>query len=216
MYSAYIDEWGKEESLRSYKKRLYNTPVLLNGPRSILQGVRIQQKWPHHNWKTIWSNLHVVPVSDTMRGEWFKIIHDLTPTNARLHAIHVSPTDKCARCGEIDTLQHRITDCVEGQQTWEWACAKMAMMIRKDPRYIPKEWVLRPHFNLWLPQKHRAILWALVQLAIYRTQHTCTPTKRDFMDFLRRSRWKTYQGPNWRETLGQYLSVIDLWEGCRN
>jgi hypothetical protein len=91
----------------------------------------------YHLEKSPWG-----PCPWNMRGEWFKLIHDLTPTNARLHAINISPTDKCTICKQIDTIQHhRITECVEGQETWNWVCKKLAMIIRIDPKYIPADWL---------------------------------------------------------------------------
>jgi hypothetical protein len=93
------------------------------------------------------------------------------------------------------TVVHRITECGEGDVTWEWARRKMAMIIRIAPKYIPKEWVVRPQFNLWPPKKHRAILWLVVHVAVFRIQRKRELTHNDFMDFLRRSRWKVYNHP---------------------
>jgi hypothetical protein len=115
---------------------------ILAGSSSDKLDMRIQTKWPTHDWKTIWSNLHMSPVNNTMKGEWYKIIHDLTPTNERLHKIHLSSTDKCRICTRTDTLIHRITDCGEGDATWEWIRRKMAVIIRINPKYIPKEWTV--------------------------------------------------------------------------
>jgi hypothetical protein len=194
-HSAYIEERGKLESTREYKLRIYKTMTSLFGPapENIM---RIQQKWPNQNWTAIRKNLHEAPVPENMRGEWFKLIHGLTPTNARLHAINISPTDKCTIWKQTDTIQHRITECVEGQETWNWVCKKLAMIIRIDPKYIPADWVVRPYFYLWPPQKHRAVLWILVHMAVYRTQRSQPLTAIDIMDLTRRSRWKAYQRHN--------------------
>jgi hypothetical protein len=119
--------------------------------------MRITKYWPRHNWNTIWANLHMAPISDNMKGEVYKIINDLTPTNIRLQKINLASTDKCKRCTIQDTLIHRIMECEQGMETWNWASSKMAQMLRIDAKHIPKEWVLRPHYKLWPPQKHAAI-----------------------------------------------------------
>jgi hypothetical protein len=134
MASAYVDEKGKEEMTRSYKNRLYNAMALLNGPAHGPSDMRIKKYWPHHDWQAIWDNLHTAPVPGNMKGEWFKMIHDLTPTNTRLHTIRLSPMDKCTLCPETDTLLHWITESVEGKESWEWASGKMAMIIRIAPK----------------------------------------------------------------------------------
>jgi hypothetical protein len=136
--SAYIPEKGKDETMIGYKKRLYNIMTILTGMSTDKLNMRIQTRWPTYDWKTIWHNLHTAPVNDTMKGEWYKIIHDLTPRNARLHKIHLSNTDKCKIFTMTDTLVHRITEFGEGDVTWEWARRKMAMIIRIDLKYIPK------------------------------------------------------------------------------
>jgi hypothetical protein len=144
----------------------------------------------------------MAPVIPTSKGEWYRIIHDLIPTNERLHKIRLSPTERCTLCNEKDTLQHRIIECGEGTKTWEWTCNKMAMILRLDPRYIPQEWIMRQQFRLWPPQKHRAILWFIGHIALYRGQQRRELTHNDFMDFLRRHKWKMYQEPKRREKVG--------------
>jgi hypothetical protein len=173
---AYADDIN---ILIGYKKRLYKVMTILAGMTDKLD-MRIQTRWPTHDWKTIWHNLHTSPVNDTMKGEWYKIIHDLTPTKARLHKIHLSNTDKRKVCAMTDTLIHRITESGEGDVTWEWARRKMAMIIRIDLKYIPKEWVVRPQFKLWPPQTHRAILWLVVHVVVFRIQCKRELTHNDY------------------------------------
>jgi hypothetical protein len=88
--------------------------------------------WPNYDWQTIWEYLYMTPVSNNTKGVWYKIIHDVLPTNERLNKIHIPPTNICKHCTGLDTLQHRITDCGEGKETWEWTCDKMATIMRID------------------------------------------------------------------------------------
>jgi hypothetical protein len=128
----------------------------------------------------------------------------------KLNKIHLSPMDICKHCNSLDTIQHRITDSGEGKETWEWTSDKMAMIMRIDPRYMPKEWEVRPYFRLWPPKKHRTILWIIATVVLYRGQRRRELTHIDFMDFLRRHKWKMYQHPKRGEQVGNYLSVFDL------
>jgi hypothetical protein len=151
----------------------------------------------------------MAPISTTAKGKWYSIIHDILPTNERLHKIRLSTTEKCRICNEKDTLQHRITGCREGTRIWGWTREKIATMMRIDQRYIPEEWTVRPQFKLWPPQRHRAILWMLAQLVIFRTQQQRELTNHDLIDLMRRQKWKIYQQSNRGQRVGNYLSIFE-------
>jgi hypothetical protein len=118
---------------------------------------------------------------------------------------NMSVPERCNICNKQDTLRHRMTG---GKIIWIWTCNKMAMILRMDHRYIPQEWIMRPQFRLRPPQKHRTILWIIAHIALYRGQQRREFTFNDYMDFLRRHKWKMYQQPKRREQIGNYLSVI--------
>jgi hypothetical protein len=59
-------------------------------------------------------------------------------------------------------------------------------------------------------QRHRAVLWFVAHIALYSGQQRKELTHTDYMDFLRRHRWKLYQTSRRRELVGNYLNVIDL------
>jgi hypothetical protein len=114
MDSAYMDEQGLMESKRAYKRRLYNTLDNISRGETALQDVRITKVWRNTEWKTVWKNIHCTPVPGGTKAVWYKVIHDILPTNVRLHKIRISPTDKCILCGMQDTLQHCLIKCGEG------------------------------------------------------------------------------------------------------
>jgi hypothetical protein len=49
--------------------------------------------------------------NDAVRCMWYMVIHDLVPTNERLHTIHLKTSDAFSKSGETDILMHRITEC---------------------------------------------------------------------------------------------------------
>jgi hypothetical protein len=81
--------------------------------------MRIEKKWPHADWKTIWKNLTITPTSVADKMNWYKDIHDIIPTNVRLHLVRISPTDNCIECNNTDTLSHRLTECGENKMHWD-------------------------------------------------------------------------------------------------
>jgi hypothetical protein len=107
--------------------------------------LRRVRKYPGVPWGRIWKNLHASTVPDTVKSMWFAAIHDIVPTNDRL-AIHLIDASTSSRCGVLDFIQHKITECVEGRLIWTWTQARLGMMLRMDPRHIPADWTIRPTF----------------------------------------------------------------------
>jgi hypothetical protein len=66
--------------------------------------------------------------------------------------------------------------------------------IESLPRHVPFTWLLIPALHLWPPPRQNAILWLLGHLVSYTLQDHPTLELQDCIDFLRRSRWKTYLG----------------------
>jgi len=96
---------------------------------------------------------------------------------------------------------------------WLRRCAtnqKVACSIlRTIPARIPNEWLLRPQFYLWPPQRQRAVLWVLSRFVTFRLYRQRGPTLHPLMDFLRRSKWELYQSPSRCRSVANFLTVLD-------
>jgi len=140
------------------------------------------KKWPHIKRTRVWENLNAAPVLKSTRIVWFRVIHDLIPTNERLQRIRMVQTDICRKCSMKDTLEHRITACGDGRDIWKHSKSLITEMMRTTPSKIPDDWLLQPQFQTRPSTRHRAILWTLAQVTLFRTQQTRTLTFQDFMD----------------------------------
>jgi hypothetical protein len=160
----------------------------------------------------VWRNLWEAPVEDDVKDVWYRVIHDILPTKTRLHAIHMSPDNTCSKCNEPDTIPHRLVECGEGACQWAWTQRWLGMILRSDPQTIPADWLYRPQFPLWPPQRHRAVLWILAHFVAYRCQRGNCPTLIDLHDFLQRARWKFYHKLRRLSLVGNYLSLLDTWQ----
>jgi len=141
---------------------------------------------------------------------WYKVVHDILPTNERLYTIRMVPTDMCQKCARTETLLHRLTECGDGGQIWTWKKQRLAWILRTIPERIPSDWLLRPHFTLFPPRRRRVVLRILTNLFIFRTQQQRDLAIQDFLDFMKRSKWKMYQSNKRGESVGDYLSVTDM------
>ena len=171
--------------------------------------MRITNLWPQTAWPTVWKDLWEAPVPGATKAAWYKVVHDILPTNERLFRIRMVPTDMCRKCDRTDTLSHRLIECGERGQIWTWTKQRLAWILRTIPERIPSDWLLRPHFTLWPPRRRHAMLWLLANLVIFRTQQQRELTLQDFIEFMKRSKWKLCQSHKRVVSVGIYLSVID-------
>jgi len=165
--------------------------------------------WPHADWQAIWKKLTETPTSEADIAVWYKVISDIIPTNERLHRISMAPTDICKECNNKDTLLHRLTECGESKTIWDLTQKAIATVLRTSPSNIPCEWLMRPQFCLWSPQRQRAVLWVLSRNVVYRLSRHRSLLPQDFLDFLRRSRWKVHQLPGRRKLVADLLIAVD-------
>jgi hypothetical protein len=163
------------------------------------------------DWTQVWRNLHTTPVEAHIKDTWYKILHDINPTKERLYKIHLSASNVCDACNIPDTIQHRLVECGNGERIWAWTKFRMSLILRTDPSLIPDEWLFRPQFRLWPPQRHRAVLWFLATFVEYQGQRGTRTSRHGLHDFFLRSRWKIYQKKKAAYSFGgNYLSVLDM------
>jgi hypothetical protein len=106
-----------------------------------------------------------------IRANWYQLIHDIMPTNHRLHNIGMVPTDKCTTCGGRDTLLHLLTESESEPEQWEWLTMRMAAILHQDKDRISKHWIMCPQIAVWPPRRRRAILWMLAHFAAFRSRN---------------------------------------------
>jgi hypothetical protein len=156
----------------------------------------------------MWRNLWEAPITMT-RATWYKAIHDIVPTNQRLHTIGIAPTDNCGHCGERDTLTHQILESGCGLEQWEWMKFRIASILRIDQRWIPDTWILRPQFKLWHSQRHRATIWMIAQFVAFRTQHRNERTNSEYIDHLQ-ALLTIYVHKHRLKLVGNYLTILSM------
>jgi hypothetical protein len=167
--------------------------------------LRIARKYPRISWQRVWAILHAAGLPDSIKSTWYAAIHDVIPTNERLAAIHLTNMTSCSRSGAADTLLHRLTECEKGPAIWTWTRARITAILRVHPEYISEEWTLRPIFRYWPPQTQAAIAWIVVHLVAYRLQTQRRLSLADYMEFLKRARWKECYRATKKPTVGRFL-----------
>jgi hypothetical protein len=91
---------------------------------------------------------------------------------------------------------------------WTWTKQKLGIILRTDPKHIPKEWTIYPDLKIWPPQRRAAVRWILAHFVFYLLQNNRRPSLRDYMDFMKRARWKIQQYTA-RPKTGIYFEVLE-------
>jgi len=134
------------------------------------RAMRVTQVRPSTKWAPAWKILHTTLVTEEAKSAWYIVIHDLLPTNVRLHTIRLRESNLCKDCGRQDTIIHRLTEGGDGSVILEWTRRRIVLMLRTKPRHIPTDRLLSPLLQVWLPQIHRAVLWTLANLVFHQIQ----------------------------------------------
>jgi hypothetical protein len=167
---AYIAPPVQEERLRTFKRRVYSTMRTISVAENVPRLMRITQIRPSKEWTLVWKILHAASVSEEARTTWYFVIHDIVPPNECLHKIRLADSNLCRHCERQDSLEHRLAECGEGTAISKWTKERIAWLLRTDPRRITADWILRPQFQLWPPQRHQEVLWTLTDLVLYQMQ----------------------------------------------
>jgi hypothetical protein len=169
---------------------------------------RIQRKHPAHRWERICQNIIGQHLSTSIRAVWFRAVHDIFPTNERQYSIGLRDIPMCLVCNQKDTILHRVTSCIGARDIWYWTRFRIAMMLRVNPQHVPFTWLLFPAMHIWPPPRHNAIIWVLGHMISFSLQEHPKLDLQDYIDFLRRSRWKMDRWSQRTKVYGNYLDVL--------
>jgi len=135
------------------------------------------------------------------------VIHGLIPTN---DMISQETTNHHEQLPTLRSSRHSDSqaECSEGVDIWRWTRSRIASILHMDPKYVLREWTVRPSFHFWSTQRHRAILWILAHMVYHRTEHWHRVSTVDCADFIWRAGWKAYQTACWREKVGNCLEIL--------
>ena len=187
---AYITPQRTNETSKAYKRRIYDTMVILLRETPELPIMRISRLWATTGWASVWINLYGTPVPEDIKNDWYRAIHDIVHTQKRLNRINMAVTNLCRHCNATDNLSHCLIECGEGQVMGVWTRERLATVLRTNMRLISDGWLLRSTLSIWPPKRRRAVLGILANIVVYRLQQRHTLTCHDCYDFLRRAKWK--------------------------
>jgi hypothetical protein len=124
----------------------------------------IAQHYPHYDWPLIFNNIHFIQQYAIGYDTWYRIIHNIFPTNARLHELEITPHDQCIRCQTTDDLFHRFTVCPPLNIIWKSYQYMVAVLLHTSPSHITFDHMIRfPEYRYYPPHKKKFLLWLTTQ-----------------------------------------------------
>jgi hypothetical protein len=94
--SDYVAERGPTDSMKVYKRRVYDALHHISRMEMCTRDIRIAMIWPNTAWPTVWKNLAETPVTGETKVAWYKVINDILPKNERLYRIRIAPRTDAA------------------------------------------------------------------------------------------------------------------------
>ena len=80
----------------------------------------VETRYPNKDWDNIWKILSFKYMHVNDRPIIFKYIHEIIPTNKRLHQIRCRGDAICNNCDQVDTIRHKFYDCRVMQECLNW------------------------------------------------------------------------------------------------
>ena len=82
--------------------------------------IKQQQKTPNAEWENIYENVNQNILATDARSTLFAVLRDLVPCKAKLfrHKVRGIDSPTCDSCGRIDSVDHRIKNCVGSREIW--------------------------------------------------------------------------------------------------
>jgi hypothetical protein len=153
-------------------------------PQRLPRRVRVEELLPNTNWPLVWSNVQSRVLTLAARSSWFEVVHDLLPTNSRLHRINRSATDRCAHCGRWDTALHRVSTCGEAAVIWRWLHDKLAHINAVPPQGLAQDFLVRPDVQLSSHKPtHNTAIWLVGHTVMAVLSAPRAPSLPDVVDF---------------------------------
>ena len=91
--------------------RRYHLPTLIS---------KIEINTVNVDWQKIWANIGLLKAWPRLHDIMYKIVHNIYPTKYLLFSKQIVANDACTKCRKVETLKHKLTDCKNKQEIWNY------------------------------------------------------------------------------------------------
>ncbi|KAJ4430266.1 hypothetical protein ANN_22478 [Periplaneta americana] len=105
--------------------------------KKAVQTPGIVEKLPNQRWGNIWRNLHMANIPTARKTTVYCYLNHIIPTEEKRHRHNLTDSPACKKCGWLDTLKHRVTNCGAAKTIWEGA---KALLVKVWPDSQLHDW----------------------------------------------------------------------------
>lgn len=149
--------------------------------------LKIEQKFPHLDWETIWANFKNNFISSEAKETLYFVFNDVVANRDKMFNCCVQNIENalCEICGKRDTNFHRIKDCEKSDIIWNWVedVVKNKLNFQLQPTKIFSTKILEKDY------KSKAALFVVAEAIHYQMRHYENPSLFCFQQRLRVLRW---------------------------
>ncbi len=140
---------------------LYREALDSSGAAPRAEAARADADWP-----LIWARLASRTLPLEVRAAWYKAVHRVIPTRARLHSIGRAATPKCETCSEVENIAHQLVECGPARKIiWRWVARKLEVLTGTRASDFQPE-IMSPDFTI-PKEKEATATWLLGSVAHY-------------------------------------------------
>ena len=158
--------------------------------QSLPSSIRVEGVLPNTEWQLVWQNVGSRRLSMHARSTWFSIVHNLYPTRDKLHRHGSAPTDRCASCGRLDTILHRLTTCGQAAPVWTWLKEKISSTA--NITQVPQDFIIRPDLDIPDPKIRNTVVWTTGNTLALLLEPGSAPSLQYIRGEIERRRQNTY------------------------
>ena len=132
--------------------------------------------FPEYNWEETWYRARMPGLSNEVRSMFWRFLHNLLPTQSRLHRLKMSPEPTCLSCDTAESdhaWYHTFTKCPAMKSVRDWLSNKLNLLnvfyesiekamwlqfplVNDDAELLPAVWLVRKTLtHAWARRKNR-------------------------------------------------------------
>lgn len=113
----------------------------------------------------------------------------------------------CSICAQIDTVTHRLTECNKVKEIWYKIQHIISIWLNTPYTSIQPSMITQPDFHYLPSQKHNAVIWIISNVVFLIMDYNREMEMEEFMEILKRSRYKAYNKKHGKKTLWQFTEL---------
>lgn len=180
----------------SYALEITSNP-LLTSTKSIYNAllaeqsciVKVEKEMPDLQWDIVWENFSKSFLSSNAKEGLYMCLNDIVSTKVKQfrNQIRGISSDSCEFCGQLDTTEHRVKQCIGSEEIWSWIHELIVKRLKLS--FDDPEEIIGVSMNTAACQE-KAALWFVCEAIAFNLKNFGRNNRMyKFQQYLRQQRW---------------------------